>query len=567
MTQTRLAQFSSSSHRLQNSLRDPALSESTNPSERTVCDILLSTNVCAIKDLLLSSPSGLLITGANRLTRQTLVKLAVSPISVISACDIILETKNPDSLPVKKLSETPTGEACNPFEAICIDDVDFPDARIETHVKALFPTLGLTHIIIGLAATDASVPASLRRAGRFDVIHRITAPSFDARKQAWESLLSTGDSCLSSESFSNSERTDQLAACSPGYGLSDFANALYGSIDQTENAHASESERQAVEFSLLLKVVPSQCPIHSGIDLPFITSGGHAPPASEEKWSGHGGYETAKHSLIRLAEWPVRYAKTFSRLGICPPHGVLLHGPGGCGKSLLAQRFVEQLKHANWLYLSADNLFSKYLGDSELRVRNLFGRARELTPCIIVLDDIDGVGRGRMSADGDGSGVESRVLATLLTELDGVQGGDVFVVACARELTLLDAALLRPGRLDEHIEIGLPRVEDREAIARIALDRVPLEDGTLGLERLVKTIARCTEGLTGAAVSGICREAAMLAVEENPETSHVPRHLFYRVLRKFRTPGQSMMTYGPDQHEKSDKFIDGDNPKKQESST
>lgn len=563
MTQTRSAQLSSLSYRLQNSSSDPALCESTNPSERTVCDILLSTNVRAIKDLLLSSPSGLLITGANRLTRQTLVKLVVSSISIISICDIILETKNPDSLSVKKCLETPTGETYIPFEPICIDDVDFPDARVETYVKALFPTLGLTHIIIGLAATDASVPASLRRAGRFDVIHRITAPSFDARKQAWESLLSTEDLCFSSEPLSKSEQTDQLAACSPGYGLSDFANALYGSIGQTENTHALGSERQAVAFGSLLKAVSSQRPIHSGIDLPFIASGGHAPPALEEKWSGHGGYETAKDSLIRLAEWPVRYAKTFSRLGIRPPHGVLLHGPGGCGKTLLAQRFVEQLKHANWLYLSADNLFSKYLGDSELRVRNLFGRARELTPCVIVLDDIDGVGRGRMNTDGDGgSGVESRVLATLLTELDGVQGGDVFVVACARELTLLDAALLRPGRLDEHIEIGLPRVEDREAIARIALDRVPVEDGPLGLEGLVKTIARCTEGLTGAAVFGICREAAMLALEENSETSHVPRHLFYRALSTFQTPGQSMVTYGSDLHEKSDKFIEDDNHEK-----
>lgn len=541
---------SASSTEPQNSLSKLTLNNSAEQEEQTVRDILLSTNVLAIKDALASAPSGLLITGANRLTRQTLVKLAIPSNSIVSACNIILNTNDPDSLHVKTLLKTPTGDTGSLSKAICIDDVDFPDTRVETHVKALFPTLGLTHTIIGLAATDAAVPASLRRAGRFDVIYRITVPSFDSRKQAWDRLLDITDPSISSTSLSRSEQADQLAACSPGYSVCDFAHALYGSIWKATNGRALGNESQTMEFDTLYNVISSHRPMNSSIDLPFITAGGHTPSAPEQRWSGHGGYETAKHRLIRLAEWPVRYARTFSRLGIRPPHGVLLHGPGGCGKTLLVQRFAGQLKHANWLYLSADSLFSKYLGESELRVRNLFRRARELTPCVIVLDDIDGVGRGRMNAGGDGgSGVESRVLATLLTELDGVQGGDVFVVACARESTLLDPALLRPGRLDEHIEIGLPNSEDREAIVRVALDGVPVEDGSLGLEGLVTTIAHRTEGLTGAEVFGLCREAAMLALEENPDTLHVPLQLFYRVLDTSRTLFQSMATgnLGPGQ--------------------
>lgn len=532
------------------SLNQFTLNDPSDSEELSVCDVLLSSNVRAVKNILLTNPSGLLITGANRMTRRKLVELVDPSISLVSACELLLD-KSSNIQVTQKLTTRTTHER-SLYKAISIDDVDFPDPRIETDVKALFTTLGLTHTVIGLAATDASVPPSLRRAGRFDVVYRIAAPSADSRRQAWEGLLKNIQSVTSSPLGPLSGWADELAARSPGYGLCDFAHSLYSCIAPISNVNGLESDSQKFDIHSLLNTVSSHRPINSTADLPFITSGGHSPSAAEKEWGNHGGYESAKRRLIRLAEWPIRYAKTFSRLGIRPPHGVLLHGPGGCGKTLLAQRFVEQLKHANWLYLSADNLFSKYLGESELRVRNLFGRARELTPCVVVLDDIDGVGRGRIDANGDGgSGVESRVLAALLTELDGVQDGDVFVVACAREIASLDPALLRPGRLDEHINIGLPQTEDLEAITRIALDGVPVEGDCLGVETLVSKIGTCTGGLTGAHVFGLCREASMLAIEENPHTAHVPLQLFHRVLSTMPAFEQVVIYDGTDLQESS----------------
>lgn len=501
---------------LVNDLDNLTLKDNVMSIEQSARNILLSSKKDDISNILSSKPSGLLITGGDRKTRRAIVELVSSSVLIVSACQIVLDT-----------ATIPTRETCLGYETVCIDDVDFPDEKVESQIKALFSNVGLTHTIIGLATTDASVPTSLRRAGRFDVVYRINAPSLQTRERAWQRLLE----CIESE-YSIAQPLEgfkELAVHSPGYGISDFTNAVCTFLYEVTTQ--LEKDQKIIDyFGILLNAVSSHQPMNSSVDLPFVTAGGYSPSESEDGWSSHGGYKFVKTTLTRLAEWPLRYSATFSRMGVRPPHGILLHGPAGCGKTLLAQCFVRRLRHANWLQLSADALFCKYLGESEQRVRKVFARARELAPCVVLLDDIDGIGRGRIQdADGGGSGVEGRVLATLLTELDGLQGGDIFIVACARELTLLDAALLRPGRLDEHIEIGLPNFEDRVAIARVALDGVPIENGSLGWGRAVDLVARHSDGFCGAEIVGMCREVCMVALENSSEVSYVPEELFTQV--------------------------------------
>jgi transitional endoplasmic reticulum ATPase len=224
--------------------------------------------------------------------------------------------------------------------------------------------------------------------------------------------------------------------------------------------------------------------------------------------------------LHEIVEWPVRHRDLLRSAGVRPPRGVLLHGPPGSGKTLLVKAIARESR-ANFISVKGPELLSKYVGESEKGVREIFRKARQASPCVVFFDEIDAIAPRRGSS-GDGH-VTERVVAQMLSEMDGIeQLTGVLVLAATNRVDMLDPALLRPGRFDHIIEIGLPDEPTRLGILRVhsrgrsMADDVDLED-----------VAGRTQGFSGARLEKLLHDAAMAAVrdqitESAPANSSTP---------------------------------------------
>jgi transitional endoplasmic reticulum ATPase len=225
------------------------------------------------------------------------------------------------------------------------------------------------------------------------------------------------------------------------------------------------------------------------------------------RWEDVGGLQAVKEDLLEAIEWPLKYAPLFKHAGARPPKGILLHGHPGTGKTLLAKAVATESR-ANFISIKGPQLISKWVGEAERGVREVFKRAKQAAPSIIFFDEIDALAPKR--GLGDASGVAERVISQLLTELDGIEElRGVVVLGATNRLDMLDPALLRPGRFDLLIQLPLPDEAGRLEILRIHMRGKPLADG-VDLARL----ARDTEGFAGAEIEAVCRKATMLAVRE-----------------------------------------------------
>lgn len=227
----------------------------------------------------------------------------------------------------------------------------------------------------------------------------------------------------------------------------------------------------------------------------------------EVHWSDIGGLEEAKQALREAVEWPIMYPEAFEAVGIRPPRGVLLYGPPGTGKTLIA-RAVATESRLNFISIKGPELMSKWVGESERAVREVFRKAKQAAPALIFFDEIDSIVPARDS--GRDSHVTERVVSQLLTEIDGlVELKDVVVLAATNRPDLIDPSLLRPGRFDRMIYIPMPDLAARKKIFEIYMRRMPVADDVD-----IDELAAKTEGYTGADIEMICREAGMLALRE-----------------------------------------------------
>lgn len=243
-------------------------------------------------------------------------------------------------------------------------------------------------------------------------------------------------------------------------------------------------------------------------------------------WEDVGGQSEVKTQLMEAVEWPQKHQDAFKRIGTRPPTGILMFGPPGCSKTLMA-RAVASEAGLNFLSVKGPELFSKWVGESEKAVRSLFTKARTNAPSIIFFDEIDGLAviRGKES---DGVSVSDRVMSQLLVELDGLhQRVDVTVIAATNRPDKIDPALLRPGRFDRLLYVGPPNNTDREEIFRIHLRKISCSSDISIME-----LASLTEGFTGADISLICREAAVAAIEECLDASEVTMQHLKTAIRQ-----------------------------------
>ncbi|MEW5929194.1 MAG: CDC48 family AAA ATPase [Gemmatimonadota bacterium] len=245
-------------------------------------------------------------------------------------------------------------------------------------------------------------------------------------------------------------------------------------------------------------------------------------------WDDVGGLEEAKRSLREGIELPLKHPDAFRRIGIRPAKGFLLYGPPGTGKTMLAKAVAREAE-ANFIATKSSDLLSKWYGESEQQVTRLFQRARQVAPTVIFIDEIDSLAPQRGGGLGEPA-VTERVVNTILAEMDGLEElQGLVVIGATNRPTLLDPALLRPGRFDELVYVSVPEREGRLRILRIHTGEMPLA-GDVDLE----TLADRTHGYTGADLEDLVRRAGLQAIREDLEMTEVPMRLFETALKETR---------------------------------
>jgi transitional endoplasmic reticulum ATPase len=226
------------------------------------------------------------------------------------------------------------------------------------------------------------------------------------------------------------------------------------------------------------------------------------------KWEDVGGLDEIKEALMETVEWPLKYADLFKKSDTKPPKGIILHGKPGTGKTYLAKALASE-SGVNFISVKGPQILSRYIGESEKGVRELFKLAKQASPCILFLDEIDSL-TPRRSNDSSGSGVIDRVIGQFLTEMDGIEDlKGVIVLAATNRIDLIDPALLRSGRFDLIFELPLPDLITREKIFSIHTKNKPFEK-----KLNLKNLSIKTDGMVGADIEFICKKASMLAIRE-----------------------------------------------------
>jgi transitional endoplasmic reticulum ATPase len=242
------------------------------------------------------------------------------------------------------------------------------------------------------------------------------------------------------------------------------------------------------------------------------------------KWVDIGGLEDVKDTLKEMVEWPLKYPDSFTRMGIQPPRGILLYGPPGTGKTLLAKAVANE-SGANFISVKGPELKSKWVGESERMVRDLFRRAKQVSPTVIFFDEIDALAPRRSA--GMAEHTTESIVSQLLTEMSGLEElRGVVVIAATNRPDIVDPALLRPGRFDRQILVPAPDLKSRLEILKVHTASMPIKGVDL------KVIAKGTEGYSGADLEALAREAAMNSLRENIKSKEVKMDHFEEALRK-----------------------------------
>ena len=351
-------------------------------------------------------------------------------------------------------------------------------------------------VVVGATNRLDSLDPALRRGGRFDREIEIGAPNESGRRE----ILAVHARGVP---LADDVDLDAVAARTHGFVGADLATLLK-EAGMTALRRARAEETPTAEIAVRRRDVESA--------LASVEPSAMREYVAEQPTEGFeavGGLDDPKAALSRAVEWPLRYEPLFAAADATPPTGVLLHGPPGTGKTLLARAIAAEAG-VNLVTVAGPELLDRYVGESEKAVREVFERARQAAPSVVLLDEVDAVARAR---GGGESGVGERVVSQLLTELDrAADNPSLAVVTTTNRRDALDPALLRPGRLESHVEVPAPDRDARRATFAVHTAGTPLADD-VDLDAL----ARETAGYSGADVEAVVREAAMAAIERVTE--------------------------------------------------
>ena len=373
-------------------------------------------------------------------------------------------------------------------------------------------------IVIGATNRPEAIDEALRRPGRFDREIEIAIPNREGRLEILQ--IHTRGMPLTED-----VQIQKVSEITHGYTGADL-QAL------SREAAMKALRRYLPQIDLEQKRIP-----HEVLDQMVVTNEDIfdafrevTPTAMREvyvetpnvRWDEVGGLEEVKQGLKEAVEWPLKTPEMFTRLGISPPKGILLQGPPGCGKTLLARAIATE-SEANFISVRGPEIFSKWVGESEKAIRETFRKARMAAPSIIFFDEFDALVPARVG--GGDNRVTERVISQLLTEIDGLMTlQNIVVIAATNRPDMIDPAVLRPGRFDRRVYVPPPDNDARLRILQIKTKDMPLENVK------VEDLAKKLQGYSGADIDAICREAAINALRRDPEAQKVTGADFEKVI-------------------------------------
>jgi len=379
-------------------------------------------------------------------------------------------------------------------------------------------------IVIGATNRPNAIDPALRRPGRFDREIEIGVPDKAGRYEVLQ--IHT--------------RTMPLTSDVDLHRLSDICHGYTGADISAlcREAAMKALRRYLPEINLEEERIPSHILEKMDVRLDDFTAAYRevTPTAMREvyvevptvRWLDVGGLGDVKQDLQEAVEWPLKKPEVFKRVGVEPPKGILLFGPPGCGKTMLA-RAVATESEANFISIKGPELFSKWVGESEKAIREVFRKGRTAAPSIIFFDELDSVVPRRGMGYGD-SGVSERVISQLLTELDGIESlENVVVIGATNRPDIIDPAILRPGRFDRLIYVPSPDHATRYQILKLHTQGMPLAHD-VDLDQL----ATQTQSYSGADLEAVCREAGLVSLRKNIETKEVTLEDFRDGLERIK---------------------------------
>jgi transitional endoplasmic reticulum ATPase len=381
------------------------------------------------------------------------------------------------------------------------------ERRIVAQLLSLMDGLKARGKVVVIGATNRinAIDPALRRPGRFDREIELGVPDRDGRLD----ILQIHTRGMPLEKDVNLER---------------LADITHGFVGADLHALAKEAAIRALrrilpEIDLSAESIPADILNKIIVKMQdFIDVVNEMEPSAmrevfvevpDVKWEDIGGLETIKQELREAVEWPLKYQGMFAYADATPPKGILLYGPPGTGKTLMAKATANE-SEANFISIKGPELLSKWVGESEKGVREIFRKARQAAPCIIFFDELDAIAPVRGADFGD-SHVTERVISQLLTELDGLEVlTNVIVIAATNRPDIIDSALLRPGRFDRLLYVPPPDYKSRKQIIHIHTKKKPLADDTN-----IDNLATKMDGYTGADIAAVASAAVMLALREH----------------------------------------------------
>ncbi|XP_048501855.1 cell division control protein 48 homolog B isoform X2 [Beta vulgaris subsp. vulgaris] len=400
------------------------------------------------------------------------------------------------------------------------------DARLASQLFTLMdanrPTSTAPQFVV-VASTnriDAIDPA-LRRSGRFDAEFEVTTPNEHERLQILKLYT-------------------RKLPLDPGIDLQAVAASCNGYVGADLEALCREAAMSALERSKVIVendglwcITMDDWKLARSIVGPSITRG-VTVEIPKVSWDDIGGLNDLKKKLRQAVEWPIKHAGAFSRMGVSPLRGILLHGPPGCSKTTLAKAAAHAAQ-ASFFSLSGAELYSMYVGEGEALLRNTFRRARLAAPSILFFDEADVIAARRGGSSSGNTSVGERLLSTLLTEMDGLElAKGILVLAATNRPQAIDPALMRPGRFDLVLYVPPPDLE-----ARYEILHVHTRTMKVGPDVNLQRIAEDTDLFTGAELEGLCREAGIVALREDISATIVSdRH--FEIVKKSLKPALTM---------------------------
>lgn len=378
-------------------------------------------------------------------------------------------------------------------------------------------------VVIGATNIPNSIDPALRRPGRFDREIELGVPNKDGRKEILQ--IHTRGMPLAKD-----VDVQKIGDITHGYVGADLAalckeaamHALrrllpdLGELEEDKPIPQDALKKLIVvgeDFDHALKMVEPSAMREVLIEIPNV------------KWEDVGGLDDVKDLLKEAIEWPLKYPDSFKRLGVRPPSGVLLFGPPGCGKTMIAKAVANE-SSANFISVKGPELLSMYVGESEKHIREVFRRAKQVAPSIVFFDEIDALAPRRSSGSQD-SHVTERVVSQLLSEISGLEElKDVVVIAATNRPDVIDPALLRPGRFDRHILVPTPDEATRLKILQVQTRGMPLAKDVS-----INKLSLETVGFSGADLEMLCREAGLNAMRKSTSAKEISKSNFADAMK------------------------------------